>query len=61
MLVGDIFACFAMVTSSLSRARLRLLPNSNCDGSMFSESEISGDGARLLRFGAEYGVMAADV
>ena len=63
LLVGTIFVlslfdCFANETSSSKKARLRLADRSKVAGSMFSESESSGDGALLFRLGAEYGVMA---
>lgn len=51
--------CFARDTSSSTAARLRLLFDSNIYGSIFSESESSGDGARLFRLGAELGVIAS--
>jgi len=53
--------CFERDTSSSKAARLRLLLASNIYGSMFSESESSGDGARRFRLGAELGVIASQL
>lgn len=47
------FDCFASETSSSKNDRLRLAADSKAAGSMFSESESSGDGALLFKFGAE--------
>lgn len=49
---------FARDTSSSNAARLRLVSDSSMYGSMFSESDSSGDGARLFKLGAELGVIA---
>jgi len=50
---------FEYDTSSSNADRLRLLKESSRFGSTFSESEISGEGARRFREGAELGVMAS--
>lgn len=52
---------FARDTSSSNAARLRLVSDSSMYGSMFSESDSSGDGARLFKLGAELGVIAIRV
>lgn len=50
--------CLHTDTSLSKAARLRLMAESIKLGSMFSESDNSGEGARLLRLGAELGVRA---
>lgn len=53
--------CFASETSSSKAERLRLLLRSSWNGSMFSESEFSGEGARLFKLWAGLGVIARHV
>lgn len=51
--------CFAREMSSSKAALLRLLLRSMWKGSMFSESEFSGEGARLFKLWAGLGVTAS--